>query len=329
MTVVHFQRATGVGVSIERLFDHVRSAFPKDIEVEVKCLPHSGTNPIRLLQNMWFAFLNQGELNHITGACYYIALAMNPRKTILTIHDCANLHKLRGIRRKIFKLLWYDLPCRWVKKITVISEFSKRELLELVRIPADKIEVVNNCVDPSFIPVNAPDHKDSFVFLQIGTKANKNVGRIAEALTGVSCRLRIVGSLSCEQKAILDKFHIDYSNVFRISDAELREEYARANALLFVSTYEGFGLPIIEAQAVGRPVVTSALEPMREVAGQAGALLVNPHHVGEIQEAVRRVLNGDIEQTVERGFENVERFRASIVATEYLAVYEEVLGCED
>lgn len=328
MKVIHFQRATGIGVSIERLFDHVRSALPDEVEVDVKYLPYGGTSPIHLLKNMWFAFRNQGDVNHITGDCYYIALAMNPRRTIVTIHDCVNLHKLKGLARRIFKLFWYDLPCRWARRVTVISVFAKQELLENVRISADRVSVVHNCVDPLLLPEKFRKESKPFVLLQIGTKVNKNVLRVAEAVGGLMCHLRIVGQLDRVQVDTLNKYNVDYSSVVRISDEELRREYADADALIFVSTYEGFGLPIVEAQAVGLPVVTSALEPMHEVAGM-GALLVDPYDVCSIRDAVQRVLEHDLEALVERGFENVQRFRSESTATGYLTVYKEVLSHEN
>jgi glycosyltransferase involved in cell wall biosynthesis len=97
--------------------------------------------------------------------------------------------------------------------------------------------------------------------------------------------------------------------------------------LLFASTYEGFGLPIIEAQAVGRPVITSDLCSMPEAAGGA-ACLVDPYDVAAIRQAVLRVMEDHEyrDDLIARGLVNVERFRASKVAAQYAQLYRTVAG---
>jgi glycosyltransferase involved in cell wall biosynthesis len=101
--------------------------------------------------------------------------------------------------------------------------------------------------------------------------------------------------------------------------------YAQADMVLFASTYEGFGLPIIEAQATGRPVVTSRVTAMPEVAGE-GACLVDPYDVSSIRNGVLRVLDDGSyrDSLVHLGFENVRRFEPSLIASQYARLYEEV-----
>ena len=95
--------------------------------------------------------------------------------------------------------------------------------------------------------------------------------------------------------------------------------------MIFASTYEGFGLPIIEANAVGRPVVTSKLSPMTEVAGDA-ASLVNPYDSSNIRAGVMRIINDPFyrESLVKAGFENALRFSAESVAESYAKVYRKL-----
>jgi glycosyltransferase involved in cell wall biosynthesis len=101
------------------------------------------------------------------------------------------------------------------------------------------------------------------------------------------------------------------------------QKYIYCDLLAFPTTYEGFGLPIIEAQAVGRPVLTSALSPMREVAG-AGALLVDPYSASSIKEGLVNIIANDSlrNNIVNGGLENVKKYRLGEVTRQYLDLYK-------
>lgn len=109
----------------------------------------------------------------------------------------------------------------------------------------------------------------------------------------------------------------------------MQRAYAASDLLLFASTLEGFGMPILEAQTVGRPVVTSNLSSMPWVAGDA-AVLVDPYSVESIRQGVRQVIGDRAlrERLIQKGFENVRRFDAEYVAQEYVRIYEAVAESE-
>lgn len=92
--------------------------------------------------------------------------------------------------------------------------------------------------------------------------------------------------------------------------------------VVFASLYEGFGLPILEAQAMGRPVITSNFGAMKEAAGE-GALFVDPYSVESIRAAILRIKNEPRlrEELVRKGLENVERFRPVAIAERYAEIY--------
>ena len=287
----------------------------------VKYLPCGGAHPLQMLKNMWFAFRNQGDVNHITGDCHYIALAMNPRKTILTVHDCAYISWLSGVRKWCFQWLWFGLPCRIAHRVTTIYSSTRDELAKVVKKRLSNVIVIANCVDPN-VSFCEPVVSAKPRFLQVGTQKQKNLDRVAAALDGMDCHLRIIGELSREQTEILSAHHIEYSNVWNISDEELVEEYVACTAVLFVSLEEGFGLPILEAQASGRPLITSDLSPMCDVAGE-GALLADPHDEESIRRQVESVLRGNVrEELVQLGLQNVKRYSACEIAGCYLDLYK-------
>src|SRR6185369_14848380 len=125
-------------------------------EIQMRVVPFYSRGIIARLKNSWWCRDHQGAINHITGDIHYVALALNKRRTILTIHDLNFLNHPRPVARWILKLFWITLPLKKVAWITVISEATKKDLLELVSFPKDRIKVVPNYYDSSlkFSPRN-------------------------------------------------------------------------------------------------------------------------------------------------------------------------------
>ncbi len=328
MQVTFFQRRPeGTSFSIERVFANVRRSLGChiDVKVAVARLPSRGL--CRRIYNVIEACFRQGDINHITGDIHYVALLLDGRRTLLSIMDCVALERMRGIRWCLAYLFWYWLPIKRCRMVSVISESTRREVSRYVKCAPEKLRVVPCPVAEGVVASPRKFRAERPTILQVGTKANKNLLRVIEALAGIPCHLRIVGVLSKEQIASLHKCRVSYSAVAGLSDDDVIREYRECDMLVFASTYEGFGLPIVEAQATGRAVVTSDVYSMPEVAGD-GACLVDPFDVESIRNGVVRVICDAAyrNELIERGYRNVERFRPEVIAAQYCALYQELSG---
>jgi glycosyltransferase involved in cell wall biosynthesis len=326
--VFFFRKTTASFFSIEMLFNTIISQIRK-YETEKVFLPSkSASNPAALLKNCLYAFRRQGNVNHITGEVYYIALALGCKKTILTIHDIDSLQSSNSLKNQLLHLVWLKLPILRVKYVTVISNYSKRKLLDATGIAAEKVYVIPNCVqlsDQDFKPQRHIDRQNP-VLLQIGTKPNKNLENVIEAIKNITCKLLIIGKLSEAQVQLLNAAQIVYENFFSLDYSEVLQLYYRADIITFVSFYEGFGMPIIEANALGRPVITSITTSMPEVAGD-GAILVDPYNPLQIREAIIKLVEDDSYRNdlIAKGLANVRRFKPEVIASMYEDLYQKVM----
>jgi glycosyltransferase involved in cell wall biosynthesis len=311
--------------SIEEVFSTIMHAFPRDLRYEFVQLPFSGAGITTLIGNIRNAHSQQGTVNHITGDVQYIALGLPASFTLLTIHDLRILELRSGLKQWMIKMLWFHWPIKRVRYISVISEATKRALLKHIKVDPDKIYIIYNPVSPAFTFTPKNFEPENHTILHLGTKENKNLERLITAIEGLTCRLRIIGKLTSEQKSLLRKNKIQFTNSFDLTPNQIIEEFRHADLVSFVSLYEGFGMPIIEAQATGRPVITSNCSSMPEVAGE-GALLVDPTSVEEIRAGILRLIHDESlrNSLIQKGLENVKRFDAKVIAEQYAALYRKI-----
>jgi glycosyltransferase involved in cell wall biosynthesis len=324
----YLRKPYGTFFSIERVFASVRGSLPANIAVTDWTCRFQSRRLVRRLLNLLEAPFHQGEINHITGDIHYLALVLAKRKTIITFHDCVGLHFLKGLRFLFYLWFWYRLPARRVAAITVVSEFTRQEVLRYTRCSPEIVRVIPNPLADGFRPSPRAFNARRPVLLQIGTgERNKNIGRIAEALRGIPCRLDIIGRLTERQRRTLQRNSISYTEQANLSDPEVVQHYRECDMVIFASTYEGFGMPIIEANAIGRPVVTSNLCSLPEVAGPA-ACMVDPFDSASIRQGVLKVINdpGYRAHLVTQGFENAKRFHPDAIAAQYAELYSEVFA---
>jgi glycosyltransferase involved in cell wall biosynthesis len=312
--------------SIEGLFSVILKNMPKSVEANQYEMKWKSKGFVKRLMNSVDVIGRQGSINHITGDIHYTAAFMKKGKTILTIHDLAPLHRGNRFKRALIRFFWFQMPAWRVEKVTVISEFVKEQLLEEISIPASKIEVVYDCVPGDLVPIPEPLHHSRPVILHIGTMPNKNLDNVVKALTGLDIELLILGKLSKDQTKLLEGSGIGYKAYYDLDYEDVKKLYGRSNIVLYASQYEGFGLPILEANAIGRPVITSNVTSMPEVAGDA-AMLVDPMRPAEIRSAITTLID-DKElraHLVAKGFENIKRFQPKTIALQYASLYQKII----
>ena len=262
------------------------------------------------------------------------------RRQVATMHDATPFrypHTYSPAFGTWYRLM-YRTVARRAERILTVSAFSRSELSAVLGVTEDRVVVVPN--GSEHIPVDGRDEpvegvNGRFVLMVGPPAAHKNIAPVASALArrgidvvvvGAGAAGRVFGSVE-RSSARPDGGSGSIKRVGRVSDEHVRWLYRQAAALVFPSLYEGFGLPVVEAQRLGCPVVASDRASLPEVAGD-GALLVDPTDADAVARHVATLL-GDPErlaQLTSRGRKNAERFRWSASAAEVAATLDSFTG---
>jgi glycosyltransferase involved in cell wall biosynthesis len=234
---------------------------------------------------------------------------------VVTVHDLAVLRHPGTFNQwtRRYSRLAVPRVARAARRVVAVSEFTRREVVELLRVPEERIRVIPNGVGPPFEPEGAAARGD--YVLAVGTlEPRKNLGAAEAAARRAGIELRVAGARGwggVEADGWLG----------RVSDDELAALYRGARCLVYPSLYEGFGLPVLEAMACGTPVVTSAGGATEEVAGGA-AVLVDPRDPASIAAGIQEAVSRR-DELAARGLERARAFAWDRVAAETWRVYEE------
>ena len=312
--------------SMERLCYVLTSEMQRKAEVRTHTLPFA-SSMLGAPANLFCLPRTPDMIYHVIGDVYYAALALPRERTVVTFHDAVSIHRFSGLKRHLLLEYSYRRPLRRAAAVTTVSEFAKSELENVCGNVERAIRVVHNPADPAFTWVAPKPHSARPVVLQVGSAPNKRVDVLIKALVGIDCQLHVVGRSDETLARLAGQCGVRIVWHSSVADQELPGLYAAATLVTFASSYEGFGLPILEAQAVGRPVITSRCCSLPEVAGD-GALFVEPGNVSELRSAILRLLYEPsiAQRLVERGVRNVARFSLERIAAEYLALYESLLN---
>jgi len=274
-----------------------------------------------------------------------------PRPGVATIYDLSFVLYPEGLSpwRRLYLRSLTPPSARRAKKIIVLAESTKEDLVRLWGIPREKIRVIPCGVDPTFRPLVQGQVLSDFrrhrglperFILFVGTlEPRKNVTVLLEAyaqLKGeVPHSLVLVGAKGWRGEEVLAQIERSglSDKVLFVGYVEPRELplwYNAADLFVFPSLYEGFGLPPLEAMACGTPVIASHTSSLPEVVGEAG-VLVDPRSPEGMAEAMGRVLgNGELREDMRRkGLERAKGFSWPQAARETALVYQEAMGRRD
>jgi len=288
------------------------------------------------------------DLVHYMRGVKGIAL---PGRSIVTVYDLTVL-LYPEIYPLVDVLYWRFLQPRMLRKadrLVAISQETAKDLVRFYQLPRERIRVIYPAYDPRFRPLPRDEVAKVCLRYGLGQRFLLHVGSLSRKknlLTllrayehlvhrGYKGQLALVGRLygkgydaaffdSLAQSPVRERVLL----LGAVSDRDLVALYNGADAFVFPSLHEGFGIVALEAMACGTPVIASRVGALPEVVGDAGVLLPDPRDAEALAEAVERVLyDREVRQSlVSRGLERVKRFSTVKAAEETLALYSELLA---
>ena len=276
-------------------------------------VPHVVRPPLRhsLLGWIWFDWSVRRKLKKIEPDVFFSPDSMNLLspvcKNVTVIHDLNFVHFPEHLN--FFLRLYYQkrvpIVARNATALVSVSDFSAKDISEHYGVDASSIHVISNAVGKEFVPVSEREKEETRkkltggkeYFIHVGTLyQRKNLLNQIKAFekfkesSKSEMKFLIAGNMvkdACELIEYTNRSRYKEDVIFsgRISEDQLPAALSAANALVYVSVFEGFGMPILEALNCGTPVLTSKTSSMPEVAGDA-ALYADPHNIEEIAGAM-------------------------------------------
>lgn len=325
--VVFYPGESGL-TSIRRVTEALVHSLPDQFVVKEYTMPGKDASLKSMLRNIIFVWKRREKngFNYLALQSYAVLGLIGVRK-IITIHD---LNPIYGYYEKrenkwYYKLAvylwWIYLPVVLTNRITCVSNFTREQLYN--HVSRKHVEVIYNMLHSTFLNLPFRDLTKSPIFslLIVGTSKHKNVENIFRALRGINIHLNVLGKLSIEQREMLTG--INYSAYCDLDDEAVLNLYRKSDIVVFISVSEGFGMPIIEAQAAGCALVCSNVEPMMEIAGN-GALYVDPFDIKSIHDNIIRLMSDKnlLKKMIRLGYQNIERFAPEIAVQKFMRLLQ-------
>jgi glycosyltransferase involved in cell wall biosynthesis len=294
-----------------------------DVEVATTSFGRGDKLSTLARDGLWYPFaLGRGRRADVLHCPTYRGPLRPALPLVVTVHDLAVFRHPDAFNRWTRTYSPHVVPrvLAAARRIIAVSDFTRRELVQLLRIPDEKIRVVPNGVDDEFTR-EGPAAEGEYV-LAVGTlEPRKNLGRLVEAARSKDVELRVVGARGWGGVEVGGN---GVRWLGEVGDVELARLYRGAVCVAYPSLYEGFGIPVLEAMACGAPVVTSRGTAMEEIAHGA-AVLVDPNDSAEIAAGIERAA-AERGALVARGLERARAFRWDAIADATVGVYREAAG---
>lgn len=258
------------------------------------------------------------------------------KNQIVTHHDVTYKRYPESFSRK-FNLLYGVLVPLMLKnshRLLTVSEFSKREIIDVYKISESKVSIVYNATDGKFHSSGEGEYKNKYLLAVSSPNFHKNFHGMIEAfikLNDSDCKLKVIGktatSFAVQDYSKLMKNSANIEFLGRVDDEELIHLYRGALAFVFPSFYEGFGIPPLEAQACGCPVISSNTASMPEVLGNS-VIYFSPDDTDMMAECMRRIISDSSlrNSLIDAGEENVKRFSWDASAMKISSILDELVG---
>ena len=275
------------------------------------------------------SLLEDARADVFHGTCFATPMAAGGTKTIATVHDVVFRRRPELVEPRLRRYLdrWTGVSCEYANAITTVSEYSRKEILELYGRDA---RVIPNAVSPEFFDIErAPIPGPPFVLYVGSIEPKKNIQELVngfEALcaeSDVEHHLVLVGSvvsLPEIPKRVAERVHV----LGHVPEEHLKRLYGGAAAFAYLSEYEGFGLPPLEAIAAGIPTVVANRTSLPEVTN-GGATLVEPDDSESVAHGLAQALFVEDELRAERGRAAARRFSWEKSARQLAELYQEVV----
>src|SRR3954470_8177422 len=315
------QTRAGTARYLESLMRELRRR--DDVALTTRAFGRSDRASTLARDSVWYPFLlGREDTADVLHCPTYRGPTRSRVPLIVTVHDLAVLRHPEAFNRwtRAYSPRIVPRVLAAAQRVIAVSEFTRRELIELLGVPDDKIRVVPNAVGDEFTNVGEAEEGD--YVLAVGTlEPRKNLARLVEAVQRTKRELRVVGARGWGGVEVGGN---GVRWLGEVSDDELARLYRGAACVAYPSLYEGFGIPVLEAMACGAPVVTTRGTAMEEVADGA-AVLVDPSDAAELAAGIERAA-AERETLVPQGLELARAFRWDAVAGATVGVYREALA---
>ena len=307
----------------------------------------------KLFPNVWRSFRISRRAKELNLDIYHglshelpVGIEKTGIKTLVTIHDLIYI-RYPEYFKKIDRIIYnrkFRYACLVATRIHAISEQTKLDLITFFDVPKEKIVVIYQSINPLYYSVLTEEQKLAVLgkyqltkgfLLTVGTiEPRKNLVALLNGMLSakIDLPLVVVGkptNYMQEVQQLIDLHPTELKVIFlsSVDDSDLHVLYQSAVAMVYPSVFEGFGLPVAEAQACGCPVITSKTSSLPEVGGNA-ALYIDPKQPEEIGMAILKVLNKPHirESLIVKGIVNAQRFTPEKYARQLKQLYNTILN---